>query len=364
MPEYFHPVSPNTGIAEETARLRLEAAKTQSSGITQAAQSIMEAFKARSASQAGQIDPAKVQQMMEALRGQGPTTPVQIGQNRTLGGNITMGGPMSGPSGKTLPVSAPMPKLNPAEASLAERMAAAKEATARAESVAGTKGQQGVDLEAAKAHHAQELQTLKDQHAQELAEVKAQAAAAKSEKTISLKDEQLLKKQWVSAGKDMDINTASSRSPLGVAVTNNQKASRAMKLLNTKGTFTPEDKRLITTDLAAMMKGGVPDKDSEAGQKYGSLLEDFVGVAAKVTASPKNLDVPEIRNHLREVMRGIVDVDNTTIKDHIDQMDSKYMDAAAWRPKEWEKMRGKALKHVIEDSSAGDIDALLQEFKK
>lgn len=123
MPEYFPQIQFPTGMAEEVAKLLAQKGQNLAQGIQSAGQSIAQGFERRAAAKAGQVDPSKVQSMMDALRGQGQTTPVQIGQNQP--------GPMGIPSGRSIDIPKPMPKLNPAEASLAERMAAAKEATAR-----------------------------------------------------------------------------------------------------------------------------------------------------------------------------------------------------------------------------------------
>ncbi len=180
----------------------------------------------------------------------------------------------------------------------------------------------------------------------------------------SLKDAQFKERNWINLGKELDLSKASSRTPLGVAVTNNQKAGRAMDLLNRKGTYTPQDQSLITTDLTAMMKGGSPDEELLRQQQYGSLYSNGVSLLQRISSSPQDLNVPEVRQHLKEVIQGIVKVDNQAIKGHLESLEDTYQDVIKARPKDWEKAKAKAYKAIHEDSasstSGGPDDAALQ----
>lgn len=190
-------------------------------------------------------------------------------------------------------------------------------------------------------------------------------AAAKS--SVGLRDEQYWRKAWVNAGKDMDLNSSSSRTPLGVAVRNNMSGGRAMKLLegNRDTPFTPQDQSLITTDIAAIMKGASPDEELLRQQQYPSLYKSGVELLQKITGKPQELNNPEVKKHLAEVVRGIVDVDNKVIQDHVDSMESKHQDVREKRPKDWEVMKAKALKNVVAESKSakgGDsLDALIDK---
>jgi hypothetical protein len=151
----------------------------------------------------------------------------------------------------------------------------------------------------------------------------------------------------------MDLTKASSRTPLGVAVTNNMKAGRAMKLLNQKGLYTPQDQSLVTTDLTAMMKGGSPDEELLRQQQYGNLYTSGVSLLQRITSKPQDLNLPDIRQHLRDVVKGIIEVDNQSIKDHVDTVESGRADVISKRPKDWETLKAKALKHVRDDAPSG-----------
>lgn len=175
---------------------------------------------------------------------------------------------------------------------------------------------------------------------------------AKPATGASLKDSQFKEKNWINLGKELDLPKASSRQPLGVAVTNNQKAGRAMDLLNRKGTFTPQDQSLVTTDLTAMMKGGSPDEELLRQQQYGSLYSNGVSLLQRITSNPQDLNIPEVRQHLKEVVQGIVKVDNQTIHGHLDSLEDTYKEAIKQNPKDYEKAKARALKFIHEESPA------------
>lgn len=177
--------------------------------------------------------------------------------------------------------------------------------------------------------------------------------------SVGLRDEQFYKKQWVDTAKEMDLSKASSRTPLGQAVTNNMKSMRGMKLLDTKGKFTPEDKSLVVTDLAAMMKQGAPDIELIRSQNYGSLYENFKELQQKITANPQNLDIPEIRQHLKEVINGIIEVDNNIIKGHVDNIESGRSDVIAKRPEDWKKLKEKTLSSIHTGGSGPKVGEVI-----
>lgn len=177
--------------------------------------------------------------------------------------------------------------------------------------------------------------------------------------SLGIRDEQFWQKQWVDTAKDMDISKASSRTPLGVATTNNMKAGRALKLLDSKKTFTPQDMSLITTDLTSMMKGGSPDEELLRQQQYGNLQTSGIALLQQILSKPENLNTPEVKQHLREIIKGIVEVDNGVIRGHIDSIESGRADIIAKRPKDWEKLKAKALSKIEDNKDS--LDSLIDK---
>lgn len=174
--------------------------------------------------------------------------------------------------------------------------------------------------------------------------------------SLGLRDNQFWEKQWVDTGKEMNISKASSRTPLGVAVTNNVRSQRASKLLNSSGTFTPQDLNLITTDISAIMKGGSPDEQLLRQQQYGSFYANGINLLQKITANPQNLNVPEVRQHLRDVVNGVISVDNGVIQDHVSNIESQRKDVISRRPNDWAKLKEKALGSSSNTSSGSSRD--------
>lgn len=162
----------------------------------------------------------------------------------------------------------------------------------------------------------------------------------------SLKDQQFWEKAWVDTGKDMDLQKASSRTPLGMAVTNNMKQSRGVALLDSKNTYTPQDESLITSDLTAIMKGGSPDEELLRSQQYGSYYKDGVNLLQRITGNPQMLNDPKVKAHLRDVMQGIKKIDNDAIENHIASVELTRADVIKRRPQDWQKLKDRQLDFI------------------
>lgn len=168
-----------------------------------------------------------------------------------------------------------------------------------------------------------------------------------SDLNLGEKSAQFDERQWVKLGQEANLQEASSRKPLGVAVLNNMKAGRGMKLImDPTRQYTPQDESLITTDLTSIMKGGSPDEELLRQQQYGSYYKSGIQLLQKITGNPQSLNDPDIKAHLRDVIQGIREIDNEAIKNHFDALESQYMDAIKRRPDAWDKLKAKQLKFI------------------
>ncbi len=362
MPEYFPQIQQNQGLAEAIAAEISKRGQAWGNAFSGVGQNIGQGL-AQQAQLAREKQKATITpQHMLSLR--------QFAQS---GGRPQVSGPPLGGSpnpltiGQNKPTFAggidPNQPLNQAKSTYLQNIMERKATEDRMLALQGLKGEQATKAQEAKSTQATSLEDLKAQHKQELLEWQ-KANPKPASQSLGLRDEQFWERQKVSAGKDLNVSRASSRSPLGVAVTNNQKARRALKLLEGKGTFTPQDQSLITTDLTAMMKGGSPDEELLRQQQYPSYYASGINLLQKITAKPQNLNDPEIKAHLKEVITGIVNVDDNVIKDHIDSTENQYADLIAKDPKWWEKTKSTASRNLFNEvGSSGTKESGNKESK-
>lgn len=350
MPEYFPAanISAAAALAEQANQMRSQQPSPWAALLQSFAPSVEKYGENRAKYLQGTATPQQVQAM--GLKLSPVTQPLPKGQQ---GPPQTVPGASAFPGGR-IPMTLVEQMQHNRELELLNKMT-----TQRALDVQGLKGQQAEvkDHTPATADMLKNYPKISKMGFQEGDLVPNRFISDQSKpapQALNVRDSQFWEKQWVDTGKDMDTSKASSRTPLGVATTNNQKAGRAMKLLNSKGTFTPQDQSLVTTDLTAMMKGGSPDEELLRQQQYGNLYTDAVTLLQRVTSSPQDLNLPEVRQHLGDIVKGIVQVDNQVIQGHVENVESTRADVIAKRPKDWEKLKGKTLKYVLNDGWDAD----------
>lgn len=346
MPEYFPRVQLPEGLAEELARLQNQQGQIWGNTFQNIGQDIGSALAKRA-----------------ELKRQQDAQPTGETAKWLLGGMPEQQpGPWGLPSNRQLN---PNRKLSKEEVDLVQQGSKQKEAEANLESkIQGMKDIAGLKTEPVpiNAMHKEQYKKVFG-HDIPFAEITPQQEKQLSDAynkkigggaTLGLRDSQFWEKQWVDAGKDLDLTKAISRSPLGLAVRNNMSASRATKLLNTDKKFTPQDLKLVTTDLAAIMKQGTPDEELLRQQQYPTIYGNIKELWQKITANPQDLNVPEIRRHLRDVINGVIDVDNQTIKDHIDNVKSTRQETFSKDEKRAKGMIDLASKHLLEIKKSED----------
>jgi hypothetical protein len=145
-----------------------------------------------------------------------------------------------------------------------------------------------------------------------IAVMKGQSGAGSNLK-IEQNQQQFDDRQWERAGKALNGLTAPSRTALGVATSNNMKADRALKIINNPDA-TPQDiQGLVNTDIAAVMKGGVPDEQLAKSTQYNNLKTSWAKLVETVTSNPSAANTPGVVNHLRGIVNELKDIDNQVI---------------------------------------------------
>ena len=125
---------------------------------------------------------------------------------------------------------------------------------------------------------------------------------------LNQQNTQFEEKQWQALGKAVNQLTASSRSVVGQAATANLRGIRALDRL--RSATTPQDLQLVNVDIAGIMKGGVPDKEEMQTTNYQNLATKWTNLQQYLLSKPVNVDVPEVKKKLTEIINGFMDIDN------------------------------------------------------
>ena len=135
-----------------------------------------------------------------------------------------------------------------------------------------------------------------------------------------------------------DALLQSSRSGVGMAVNANIRANRALTLLNKKD-MTPQDMDIVSTDFAAIFKGGVPDQIGSHEQQYNTIQKQWAGLVQYVTANPQNANSPEIKKKMISLSNDLKKLDTNILDDHFKYMEAAYKPVIAKHKDEWQGMK-------------------------
>jgi hypothetical protein len=164
--------------------------------------------------------------------------------------------------------------------------------------------------------------------------------AARSATAIKAKDDALL----MQIRRTTDPSVAMRGSALGMVGQNNIRAKRALALLDRpSGELTPQEKNSITTDIAAIMKGGVPDVGGEAANSYKTYLDSASEAWRKISGDQTALDQPQIREALLRTLKDIVTVDNNVISSNLDKAEALHSDLISRNQDAWDSYKQKVL---------------------
>ncbi len=176
--------------------------------------------------------------------------------------------------------------------------------------------------------------------------------------------------QWTSLFRLTNPTDAMRGSPLGTAAIANQRANRALEILDDKK-MTPQRKSLAITDLAGIIQGGTPHEREIGEQNYGALQDRWAKLKTQLTAKPEMINQPEITAEIRDLVRGVKSVDNMLIKENLDQAETFFADRIKVHGADkWKKYRGqieKSLEYGMKDEAPkakGDPAARFKELLK
>lgn len=127
-------------------------------------------------------------------------------------------------------------------------------------------------------------------------------------------------KMWQTQMNNIIPTIAKRGSPLGIAAVNNQRKDRLLEIAKNPNP-SPQEVRLMETDLAGVMQGGSPQEDTLRATHYGSLAQDWANFKGKITGTPQDANSPEIVSKLKQLALGVGSIDNKVITDNLSMIE-------------------------------------------
>lgn len=166
---------------------------------------------------------------------------------------------------------------------------------------------------------------------------------------INPKQQAFDEKLGITLGQKINALQGSSRSALGVAGINNQKADRCIEILSDPK-IDPTEKDQAVTDLLSVMKGGSPDEVQIKQGMYKSMYENAVNFMQNITGTPQNYNNPDVINKMLNIAKGLKAVDNNTIKNNLGVWAAAAEPWIKRNPQQWSDMTG-----AVAQSGAGQL---------
>ena len=145
-------------------------------------------------------------------------------------------------------------------------------------------------------------------------------------------------KRWDQIVKDTDPYKASSRSALGIATIGNQRANRAIPVLQNPNA-TNQDINTAIADISGIFQGGVPTESGIHEQEYNTLAKKIADMKTYITGAPSAPAVPEVKQHLLELVNTLKQINNSSIKDQLDYVETSHPDLISKNRDAWTKLR-------------------------
>lgn len=151
------------------------------------------------------------------------------------------------------------------------------------------------------------------------------------------KQENFMEKQWQEATKRVNSLRQSSRSALGASAVANQRADRALMVLQNPD-VTDQDLQNVVTDLAGIFHGGSPHEKELNNQEYRTLQTKLNNLTTLITATPQAAKQPAIQAKLKEVVRSIKEVDNSIVRKNLGVEAVGFKKLIASDPDRWNEL--------------------------
>lgn len=207
------------------------------------------------------------------------------------------------------------------------------------------------------------LATTPDEVAQAkaiLERAKPQEAGAQAK--LGFSKERFGEISWQKLQDKINVSNAPYARAIGQASVNNMRADRALELLDRdeKG-LTKGEYDIVSSDLAAIFKGGVPDVVSLEHQRYETLKGKFAEIAQYVLSKPELINTPDIKERLKSVTQDVKSIDNAIILNYMDSVAAGYEPFIAADPARFARMVNAQLRNI---GQPGVDISVIEDMKK
>lgn len=177
-------------------------------------------------------------------------------------------------------------------------------------------------------------------------------------KANEIRESQFNETQWNKLGKSINALDKGSRTAVGMAAVGNQRAARALVLINNPNMDTVL-KKYVEADLAGIMQGGSPHEQMLRQQGYDNLATKWASLKQTILSKPEAIEIPEIRQQLKETIEGIIAVDNDILDTNTGINKESFLKAVQSDPKRFERMVSEVnkIKTINKTNDAGWVDA-------
>lgn len=124
--------------------------------------------------------------------------------------------------------------------------------------------------------------------------------------------------------KQINALSQSSRSSLGMAGRTLVSADRALDILNSP-TVSPQDLNSVSADISNIISGAATVSGTKH-QEYNTLATNLASGIQKLTSNPQDVDAPELKNHLKDVVKKMRDISSQTIQQNLNFVKTAHPD--------------------------------------
>lgn len=107
-----------------------------------------------------------------------------------------------------------------------------------------------------------------------------------------------------------NVNALTGTGALGLAGKNNLRIARVKSLLERPTQLTPQELDLVTTDLAGVVQGGAPLRDSVEGQQIGTVATKMADLLKQASNQPQTFNDAGFRTRIIQLANEMVAADN------------------------------------------------------
>jgi len=155
---------------------------------------------------------------------------------------------------------------------------------------------------------------------------------------LEQQEDQWTEGQWQKLLTQVNPLTAGSRKVVGVAGSANMRADRALVLLE-KPNITPQEYKLITVDVAGIMKAGVPDMEEVRTTQFKNIQSEWAKLQ-QLSGDASAINTPSVRQKYKEIISGLKQIDQRIITKNLGLEAVGFEKIIGDDPPRWERLTG------------------------